>query len=455
MSNNPDVIVIGGGASGLAAASMLAAGGLSVCILEARDRIGGRMRTLIAPATIEPATRAPIALGAEFIHGLPPEIWQPLQSRNVAIKEVEGDRWCHEKGKLISCDFFSEVDSILKKMNETSPDESFVEFVERSFPAAKITSKTREAKKRALEYVSGFNAADPNRVGVHWLVQGMKAEERIEGDRAFRSARGYEDLLDYFRDDIKKRNVTLRTGTVVQAVKWSRHQAEIKAIESSQTRKVFANRVLITLPLGVLQAGSNDVGAAIFDPPLPEQKLKAMQKLIMGAVIRVTLRFKRRFWDDISVLGEPAKTLAEMSFLFSDDEWFPTWWTNMPERQPIITGWAPFKSGENLSGKSYSFVIDRALQTLGRLLRVEPSSLSGLLEDGYFHDWQSDPFSRVAYSYGAVGADGAQQDLGSPMENTLFFAGEATDTSGHNGTVHGAIASGQRAATEILKGLGA
>jgi monoamine oxidase len=75
-----------------------------------------------------------------------------------------------------------------------------------------------------------------------------------------------------------------------------------------------------------------------------------------------------------------------------------------------------------------------------------------LLEAAYFHDWQSDPFSRGAYSYGMAGADGAQKALANPVENTLFFAGEATDVTGHNGTVHGAIASGHRAAKEILHG---
>jgi monoamine oxidase len=76
-----------------------------------------------------------------------------------------------------------------------------------------------------------------------------------------------------------------------------------------------------------------------------------------------------------------------------------------------------------------------------------------LFEAAYFHDWQSDPFSRGAYSYGTVSADGAQEALASPVENTLFFAGEATDVTGHNGTVHGAIASGRRAAREILHGM--
>jgi monoamine oxidase len=181
--------------------------------------------------------------------------------------------------------------------------------------------------------------------------------------------------------------------------------------------------------------------------------LAALKKLEMGKVMRVTLRFRHRFWDNISAPGDERKTLSGLSFLFSQDDWFPTWWTTMPEKLPIITGWAPFRCGERLSGKSRSFVIDQCLGTSSNLLSIGRDELAGLLDAAYFHDWQSDPFSRGAYSYGAVGGDGAQQALASPIENTLFFAGEATDTTGHNGTVHGAIASGRRAAREILHGL--
>jgi monoamine oxidase len=145
------------------------------------------------------------------------------------------------------------------------------------------------------------------------------------------------------------------------------------------------------------------------------------------------------------------KTVSDRGFLFSQDEWFPTWWTTMPERLPIITGWAPAHSAERLSGRDRSFVIERSLGTLGDLLEVSLQKLEGLLEAVYFHDWQRDPFSRGAYSYGKVGADGAQQMLAAPVDDTLFFAGEATDISGNNGTVHGAIASGYRAAREILQ----
>jgi monoamine oxidase len=450
------VIIIGAGAAGLAAAVRLVSAGISVTILEARDRIGGRIFM-----HRDPSFPFPIALGAEFIHGLPPEIWEPLQSRKVAIQEVAGVPWCFDNGTLSTCSFFSEVDDILKKMDAKSIDESFLQFLARCFPPAKDNPKLSEAKARATAYVRGFNAADPDRVGVHWLVAGMQAEEKIDGDRAFHSEHGYEDLLTIFREQMKDAGVEISLDTIVDSIEWSSGRVAItthknESHKNSGALNLSASRVLITLPLGVLQASVNsadEAGAVRFTPALPANKRNAMQKLVMGKVIRIVLRFRRRFWDEISPPAHSPTTLADMNFLFSEDEYFPTWWTTMPDKLPIITGWAPFDCAERLSGKSRSFVIDRALHTLGTLLHVKTLELAELLEAAYFHDWQSDPYSLGAYSYGAVGSDGAQQALASPIENTLFFAGEATDVTGHNGTVHGAIASGHRAAQDILDSL--
>ncbi|HEX4487250.1 MAG TPA: FAD-dependent oxidoreductase, partial [Terriglobales bacterium] len=184
-------------------------------------------------------------------------------------------------------------------------------------------------------------------------------------------------------------------------------------------------------------------------PALPKKKLTAMSKLAMGHVIRVTFSFSERFWDGMSFAG---KTLSNMSFLLSRDEWFPTWWTRAPEKSPVITAWAPFPSADRLSGKSESFVVDKSLETLSRLLGV--SKLGAHLNAAYVHDWQSDPWSRGAYSYVKVGGDRAEQDLGAPLNGALFFAGEATDIVGNNGTVNGAIASGKRVAKEITASSG-
>jgi len=444
MSKSPDVIVIGAGAAGLTAAARLARAGLSVTMLEARDRIGGRMFT-----RRDPISQIPIEFGAEFIHGLPPEIWEPLQSRNINITEVDGDQWCFTNGRLCSCDFFSQVDEILKAMETRSPDESFLSFLNRSFPD---DPARYAARKKALSYITGFNAADPDKVGVHWLVRGVRAEEKIDGDRAFRSTNGSADLLDILLQDLAKSGVRIESEIIVESVKWTPGKAEITAQRANESCRFATGKLLVTVPLGVLQTSDGQEGAVRFTPALPRTKVEALKKLQMGKIIRVTLRFRQRFWETLSAPSGGSKTLDGMSFLFSDDDWYPTWWTMMPEKLPIITGWAPFQCAERLSGKSHSFVVDHALQTLGKLLDVRSDKLAQLLDDSYFQDWQNDPFSRGAYSYGGVDADGAQAGLASPVGNTVFFAGEATDISGHNGTVHGAMASAQRAADEIFHG---
>jgi monoamine oxidase len=447
MAHDRSVLVIGGGISGLSAALKLGAAGFSVSVLEARDRIGGRIFT-----QHDIACDAPIELGAEFVHGKPPEIWDPFQKNNVQLTEVQGQSWCVANQQLRRCDFWSQVESILDKMDGSWPDESFVSFLERSFPNPTNDYAVREAKQRALGYVTGFNAANPDLVGVHWLVQGMRAEESIEGARAFRAKNGYKDLIDIFRRQIASSDVTINAGTVVSRVRWERGHAEVTAHSAAGSSTFSAAQVLITLPLAVLKAPVGQTGTVEFTPALPKEKINSLEKLEMGKVIRIVLRFRHRFWDELSPPGDKTARLSDMSFLFSQDEWFPTWWTTMPAKLPIITGWAPFRSGEMLSGKSQSFVVQQSLQTLGTLLSINPQKLDELLDAAYFHDWQSDPFSRGAYSYGKAGSDGAQEALATPMENTVFFAGEATDTSGHNGTVHGAIASGYRAAAEIING---
>jgi len=444
MTKGPDVIVIGAGAAGMAAAVDLGKAGLSLLILEARDRIGGRIFT-----QRDPVLDVPIELGAEFIHGKPKEIWDPLQKRNVPITEVNGDNWCATEGQLSPCDFFSEVDELLEQMDDRSADESFLDFLQRRFPNTKGNPTQEEAKRWAIGYVSGFNAADPRLAGVHWLVKGMRAEEEIEGDRAFRCTNGYADLVEILRHQLAEAQVSIQTETVVEQIRWRRDEVQVMARAPRGALSLTAPRVLVTLPLAVLQISPGMAGAVEFVPALPQQKIEAMNKLEMGKVIRIVLRFRERFWKNISPVK--SKTLSEMSFLLSHDEWFPTWWMRMPETLPIITGWAPFRAAERLSGKSRKFVVERSLETLGRLLGLSVQDLARRLEATYLHDWQSDPFSRGAYSYGKVGADGAPEELGWPVEDALFFAGEATDVSGNNGTVHGAIASGRRAAAEIAQ----
>ncbi len=437
--------MVGAGISGLAAAAELAKSGIHVAILEARNRIGGRILT-----HFDASFGFPIELGAEFIHGLSPEIWKPLQDAEIPITEVDGDRWCLNEGRLAKCDFFAQIDEILQKMDAHSPDEPFLDFLERCCPNAANDPALERAKRRALAYVKGFHAADPAKVGVHWMVKSAQADELIDGERAFRPAHGYSELVEIFRRRAVDAGANLHTETVVERVQWKPGHCEITARSAAGPASWSAEKVLLTLPLAVLKAATAETGAVEFTPRLPAEKCGAFNHLEMGQVVRLALRFRHRFWQALPCPG-PRQTLDDVSFLFSDNQWFPTWWTAMPEKLPIMVAWSPFGRAERLSGQCEASIIDHALQSLGTLLPIEVSKLHEELEAVHFHDWLGDPFSRGVYSYGKVGAHSAIRTLGAPVENTLFFAGEATDTTGHNGTVHGAIASGERAAKEILQ----
>lgn len=431
------MIVVGAGAAGLVAASDLAEAGLSVLVLEARERMGGRIFTVNGVGR-----QFPIELGAEFIHGRPPEIMGPLRHAKIPVTEVQGDNWCVQNRRISFCDFFSEVDDILQRMSDDGPDESFANFLKRC-----CSDASADTRQHALNYVAGFNAADPAQVSVHWLVRQMRAEEKIEGDRAFRARGGYRSFLELLQQQVAKSGLEVRHHTVVQRIVWRSGHVSIQAVCNKQPIFVHSNRILITVPIGVLQARPGEPGAIDFSPPLPQDKLNAIAGIEMGKVFRVVLHFHERFWDRIHADGSRKRTLARMSFLFSQDEWFPTWWTAMP-RLPIITGWAPWTSAEKLASDSMP-IVERALHTLGGLLGLSVSEIEGLLDIAYYHDWQADPYSRGAYSYIKVGSANAPEILSRPVKDTVFFAGEAADMTGNNGTVHGAIASTKRAVARI------
>src|SRR5262249_53712564 len=186
MAENIDVIVIGAGAAGLAAGCALFDSGFSLRLVEARDRIGGRIFTLK-----DPDLDAPIELGAEFIHGRPREIWDLLQEGRIPTTEIEGDSWCFQDRRLSCLDFFLEVEEILDQMDWHTRDHVFQHFLQQ---CGRGTPES--VKQHALSYVTGFNAADPGRVSVHWLVKSGEAEEEIDEKHSFRATTGYARLVD-------------------------------------------------------------------------------------------------------------------------------------------------------------------------------------------------------------------------------------------------------------------
>ncbi len=436
-TESADVVIIGAGVAGLAAARLLADAGQRVLLLEARDRIGGRLWTTHS------RDGEPVELGAEFIHGRPRATFDLVRSANLDVREFDGPQWIQVNGKLQrSGDFFARIQSTMDKMSERAPDRSFAGFLDDCCPGED------EAKLWGLEYVEGFHGALAERISVHSLVRARKAEQEIEGSCSFQFVHGYESLLHVLQAALPPNLVSIRLNTAANIVRWAKHDVRLQATTASGTVEFGAPRAVVTLPLGVLQMPHSAPGAVCFEPAL-EEKASSLLLLYMGQAIRISLLFSQRWWEQVAPSGEKPGALRGMSMLFSHQEWFPTWWTRVTSA-PILTGWAASRRGERLSGKPAAFIKDRALESLTSLFEFPRRSLEAMLQSWYAHDWQSDPYSRGSYSYVGVGGEGAQAELAAPLADTLFFAGEATNSEGHHATVHGAIATGERAARQIL-----
>jgi monoamine oxidase len=415
-SGAADVIVIGGGIAGLTTTQRLAAAGVNVTLLEARDRLGGRIFT-------QHHQGYPVELGAEFVHGRSPEIFNLATAAGLKLAESGGDFRSKVGGRWEDSEnLMTEVDELFDQIPVDGPDQSFRQYID-------STRYSPEVKDQATRFVEGFHAADPDRVGIHWLLKTTKAEESIHGDTSFRIRDGYSKLVETLAHEIAGQRILL--DTTVNAIRW---QPGAVTVETSRGN-FRAPQVVVTLPLGVLHAGSVE-----FTPGLVE-KDEAMRLLSMGPVIRVSLCFQNKFWED-------DQHMRNLSFLFTDNEYFPTWWSSNPLSYPILTGWAAGRYGRTLSGKSETQITNIAMSALAQILDRGESDLKPAAS--FVHDWQRDVFSRGAYSYGNVGGAEAGRRLAEPMADTLFFAGEATNFEGHNGTVNGAMNSGIRVADEIL-----
>jgi monoamine oxidase len=444
-----DAVVIGAGIAGLGAARRLAEGGKNVALLEARERVGGRIYTLPAKSG-----ELPVELGAEFIHGRPPELMELVKEAGLTPYEVEGEFRCffNVNGHLRRrpCDHMaafavleaagddplSEADAVRdvtqKKVTPSGShaDLSFREYLRRrNMPPKEAAS--------AIGYVEGFNAADAGRVSMLSLVKQQAAEDAIAGGHAYRVAAGYGRLPEHLLKKFVAGGGEFFPSTQARRITWRPGRVEVEASsgDSRSRPQVFhAKAAVITLPLGVLQAGE------VVFTPAPARIFRAMEHLTMGPALRVVYELKDEFWRELP-------GFEKVRFMFAERAMPPTWWTTNPRRSGLFTGWV---GGPKAAGLGVSELTQMGLATLSGILRRPEDEVRPFLLRASAHDWQKDPLSRGAYSYVLKGGIGASEQLAQPVEKTLFFAGEHTDTTGHWGTVHGALRSGRRAAEQAL-----
>jgi monoamine oxidase len=406
--DRPDVIVIGAGVAGLCAAHELGAEGHRVLVLEAQDRAGGRIRTLRVQGL------PPLELGAEFVHGKPPELSTLLADAGLPVQSADGEHLILSGGELV------DGRALMGRINGVfsgiyPPDEPIAKRIERSFP------RGDPARAMAYAYAEGFNAVDARTASAVAIGRMTRAAEGQAGDEALRVLPGYDKLVDYLLERLKPLPVSVVLGARVEQVRWRRGHVVVSA-----GAPLHAKAAVLTLPLPALRE-------LPIEPRLPD-KTRRLNALQMGEVIKVFLVFR----DDV-----PWRT-REFTFLHAPELPFPTFWRLKPFDTQTLVAWTAGPKASRLSKQPDSVAVEAALTSLGTLLGVSRALLDSKLAQVHVSNWSKDAYTQGAYAVVPTGAAEAQDELSEPVEDTLFFAGEGTESS-FGGTVHGAIISGERA----------
>jgi monoamine oxidase len=440
-----DVIIVGAGVAGLAALRVLDQAGVHAQVVEARDRIGGRIFTVR-----DPALGHPIELGAEFIHGSAKEVMDIVVGANLVAYEIAGQRWRTRGGRLVHLEgYWQRLHQAMRRLSPRGADQSFADFLDQN-PGGRSAT---DARSLARAFVEGFHAADLQLISAKALSNGgSPSEEEPEEQRIMRISNGYDAVPFWLARDVEHR---VFTGNIVESIAWEPNSVELTVRRAGSTAEtnVRARAVIVTVPLGVLLASPDHAGAIRFTPPLAVLD-EARSRLAMGFVTRIVVLFDERWWTSKLSSTPKEASLDSLSFLHGDSPHFPIWWTMHPAHLPVMVGWQGGPGALSLSGRAHDDIEALAITSLAKNLGLSRQRVASHVRESWMHDWQEDPYSRGAYSYPRVGGADAAKRLSRSIRGTVWLAGEAADAEGRNGTVHGAIGSGRRAARSVLRLLG-
>ncbi len=434
MSTEPkeSVLVIGAGVAGLAAARDLKSRGYRVIILEARNRIGGRVWTT-------KLGDQPVDLGAQWLEGVKDNPITGLcadfeielaqtRYKNSAVYDDAGQR-VDDRTRLRLIGEAQRRLAETRKLNRQlvqtdQPDISMADALRKAGPGEGLT----EQEQRIVDWA------------VSWLLEASEAEDarrlslrhywgETEGDSFGGGPRLFPGGYGQITDGLAK-GLDIKLEHTVQVIEHNR--AEVIVTTNQGVFRV--DRAVVTLPLGVLKAAT-----VKFVPPLPEQKRQAIGRLGMGVAHKVVLRFAEVFWpQDVEYFGYASATRGQ----------FVQWVNMYPYTgKPILSLWSQGDFARTLEKRPAEIVVKQAMG----VVRTIFGAAAGDPVETLVTRWGSDPFSRGAYSNLPLGSSYDDYDrLAEPVGDRLFFAGEATDRV-HMATVHGAFLSGVREASRIAK----
>jgi monoamine oxidase len=429
-SRDVDAVVVGAGIAGLAAAQSLRAAGRKVVVVEARDRVGGR-------CFCDNTFPAPFDFGAQLFHQVTPSLdggtHNPLYDIAVARGIVPVP---------------TELDPVMfRDLAPVSPDRNQLLREKIGTLAAAINDAGAAAAAGAPD-VSAAQATAAY-LGTDWydlasaviaLSTGKRGERTSSLDSYrfgsldetdddaptdFLNPSGMGNFIATFRDGLD-----IALGTAVRRILWGAGSG----VRVETTNGTLAPRaVIVTASTGVLASGA--IG---FDPPLPHDVIDAIAGLPLGTVDKIGLEFSRDVFGAIAANSGVTK---------DDDTQRPTLVLSRFAGQPQANVFVWDDLATELEARGSAALIEHAKSYVGELFGADAAAA---ITNAVVHPWGTDRWALGSYSIALPGNAGAHALLATPLENKVFFAGEAVSELSY-GTLHGAYLSGQAAAGRALE----
>jgi monoamine oxidase len=404
-----DVVIIGAGVAGLSCARALVQQGRAVVVVEARDRIGGRIWTLRLPG------QPPVELGAQVIHGAQASTFSVVREAHLPTAPATGE------GEMVFR-VDGQLHSVPEMMRAGIPPWAIEQLLCRAEPQDQPVGAVLDrlgvrglSRTLGVEWLAQTWCADPAELSAAGIWQFKGAAQSGVGE--FMIIEGYDQVPQYLAQGL-----TVQLGTPVERVRWEPGRVEVAAGPACWQ----AQAAVITVPPTVVAAGG-----LLFDPPLPPEKEAAARALLLGDALVV-----------VAQLVEPAPRTG-WAFVAGEAGGF---WRSKAG-SPLLIGWmrGPAGAGGARELAARGELVTRLACSLFPWLR--PAMVASL----QIVDWGADPYSRGGYSYPRVQALQQPRAWATPLHGTLFFAGEATCADRHLGLVDGALESGLRAAHEFAE----
>jgi monoamine oxidase len=322
-------------------------------------------------------------------------------------------------------------DSLLDAMKKLESDLPFGEFLLEYFSGTGFN----ELRKSAIRFAEGFDLVDVQTASTKALASEWLAEESGQ----FRIPGGYHALIREMEKEFISSGGRILFKHAVESVDWS-SKLVLLGLNNKQTFTV--EKLIITVPVYMLNHSAAGFEKINFKP-FPSEQMKSFAQIGYGTVIKLVMIWKTSFWK---------KLIPDAQFLFADC-FIPTWWTQYPLDQPVLTGWLGGPAAENISQEPDEFFLNQGLESLSTAFSIPVLNLKSQLAGFRVFNWKKETWSRGAYSYATVKSHQAKILSMRSLGHKIYFTGEAFYEGPHPGTVESALVSGKETARLLRAGL--